>query len=135
VRVVTYEDRCWLATIIVDVTTTPAPSSVAIARVTIYKVLVTVLTMVAIVVVAIFTVVRAFHIPTGCAIRRVLVVTGLAIPRPVISAIATPQFFVTIIDSPTIFAVGHFFTSSASETATTTQYRTPRGAIHVVVVK
>jgi hypothetical protein len=135
VRVATYEDRCWIATIIVDSTTTSAPCPVTVARVAIYEVLVTVLTMVAIIVVAIFTVVRAFHIVTACAIRRVLVVTGLAIPRPVISAIATPQFLVTIIDSPTIVAVGHFFTSSASETATTTQYRTPRGGVHVVVVK
>ena len=62
-RVVTYEDRCWLATIIVDVTTTPT-TAVTVAGRTIYEVLVTVLTMVATIVVAIFTVVRALYIVT-----------------------------------------------------------------------
>jgi hypothetical protein len=135
VRVVTYEDRCWLATIIVDTTPTSAPSFVAVARVAIYEVFVTVFTMVAIIVVAIFTVVRAFHIVTAIAIRRELVVARLAIPRPVIRAILTPQFFVAVVNCPAIFASGYFFTSSADVTATTTQYHTPRGAIHVVVVK
>jgi hypothetical protein len=63
VRVVTYEDRRWLATIIVDTTTTPT-TAVAVAGRTIYEVLVTVLTMIATIVVAIFTVVRALYIVT-----------------------------------------------------------------------
>jgi hypothetical protein len=63
VRVVTYEDRRWLATIIVDTTTT-STTSVAIAGRAVDEVLVTVLTMVATIVVAIFTVVSALHIVT-----------------------------------------------------------------------
>jgi hypothetical protein len=63
VRVVTYEDRRWLATIIVDTTTTPT-TSVAIAGRAVDEVLVTVLTMVATIVVAIFTVIRALYIVT-----------------------------------------------------------------------
>jgi hypothetical protein len=63
VRVVTYEDRRWLATIIVDTTAT-STTSVAIAGRAVDEVFVTVLTMVATIVVAIFTVVGALYIVT-----------------------------------------------------------------------
>jgi hypothetical protein len=64
VRVVAYEDRCWLATVIVDTTTTPT-TSVAIAGRAVDEVFITVLTMVATIVVAIFTVVGSLHIVTA----------------------------------------------------------------------